>query len=169
MILKHSVYKDNDFFPELIFSHVWLGRESELATLTYASLAKRLFWADYTLRTGKLRKCSVKESTCQWRRCKRRVFNPWVRKIPWRRKWQPTPELWPGKSHGQRSLGGLQSIELQRVRRDWSDWTPTQETYNLNILKTRLHPATSRVTFYVLLWFLLTVYLTCYLTWQFTM
>ena len=29
-----------------------------------------------------------------------------VRKIPWRRKWQPTPVLWPGKSHGQRSLVG---------------------------------------------------------------
>ena len=27
-----------------------------------------------------------------------------VRKIPWRRKWQPTPEFLPGKSHGQRSL-----------------------------------------------------------------
>ena len=36
-------------------------------------------------------------------RCK---FNPWVRKVPWRRKWQPTPALLPGKSHGQRSLEG---------------------------------------------------------------
>ena len=33
-------------------------------------------------------------------------FNPWVRKIPWRRKWQPTPVLFPGKFHGQRSLMG---------------------------------------------------------------
>ena len=31
-------------------------------------------------------------------------FNPWVRKIPWRRKWQPTPVLLPKKFHGQRSL-----------------------------------------------------------------
>ena len=30
-------------------------------------------------------------------------FNPWVGKIPWRRKWQPTPVLLPGKSHGQRT------------------------------------------------------------------
>ena len=29
---------------------------------------------------------SSKESTCQWRRCKRHRFDPWVRKIPWRRK-----------------------------------------------------------------------------------
>ena len=33
-------------------------------------------------------------------------FNPWVGKIPWRRKWQPTPILLPGKSHGWRSLAG---------------------------------------------------------------
>ena len=33
-------------------------------------------------------------------------FDPWVRKIPWRRKWQPTWVLLPGKSHGQRSLVG---------------------------------------------------------------
>ena len=30
-------------------------------------------------------------STWQYRRCKKHGFNPWVRKIPWRRKWQPTP------------------------------------------------------------------------------
>ena len=33
-------------------------------------------------------------------------FDPWVRKIPWRRKWHPTPVLLPGKSHGLRSLVG---------------------------------------------------------------
>ena len=33
-------------------------------------------------------------------------FNCWVRKIPWRREWQPTPVLLPGKFHGQRSLEG---------------------------------------------------------------
>ena len=38
--------------------------------------------------------------------CWRPRFNPWVGKIPWRRKWQPTPVLLPGKSHGQRSLVG---------------------------------------------------------------
>ena len=50
--------------------------------------------------------CSGKESACQCRRCKRHVFDPWVGKIPWRRKWQPTPGLLPGESHGQRSLAG---------------------------------------------------------------
>ena len=36
--------------------------------------------------------------------CGRPGFDPWVGKIPWRRKWQSTPVLLPGKSHGQRSL-----------------------------------------------------------------
>ena len=38
--------------------------------------------------------------------CRRLGFDPLVRKIPWRRKWQPTPVLLPGKSHGQRNLVG---------------------------------------------------------------
>ena len=49
---------------------------------------------------------SDKESACHCRICRRRRFNPWVRKIPWRRAWQPTPVFLPGESHGQRSLGG---------------------------------------------------------------
>ena len=44
-----------------------------------------------------------KESTC---RCRRLRFDPWAGKIPWRRKWQPTPVFLPGKSHGQRILVG---------------------------------------------------------------
>ena len=36
----------------------------------------------------------------------RLVFDPWVGKIPWRRKWQPTPVFLPGKLQGQRSLVG---------------------------------------------------------------
>ena len=45
-----------------------------------------------------------KEPTCRWRRLKR--FDPWVRKISWKRAWQPTPVFLPGESHGQRSLEG---------------------------------------------------------------
>ena len=46
---------------------------------------------------------SGKESACQCRRCR---FSPWVKKIPWRRKWQTTPVFLPGKFHGQRSRVG---------------------------------------------------------------
>ena len=49
---------------------------------------------------------SDKEPTYQWRRPKRCKCNPWVRKIPWRRAWQPTPVFLPGESHGWRSLAG---------------------------------------------------------------
>ena len=45
----------------------------------------------------------VKEFTCKGRR---RIFHPWVGKIPWRREWQSTPVFLPGESHGQRSLVG---------------------------------------------------------------
>ena len=56
--------------------------------------------------TGPPRWLSRKEYTCHCRRCKRYGFDPWIGKIPWRRKWQPTPVFLPGESHGQRSLKG---------------------------------------------------------------
>ena len=43
------------------------------------------------------------------RRLRRHKFDPWVRKIPWRRKWHHTPVFLPGKFHGQRSLAGYSS------------------------------------------------------------
>ena len=52
---------------------------------------------------------SGKEPACQCRRCKTREFDPWVRKILWRRKWQRTPVFLPGESPGQRSLAGYSS------------------------------------------------------------
>ena len=65
---------------------------------------------------------SGEESTCQRRRC---WFDPWVRKIPWRRKWQPTPVFLPGKFHGQRSLVGYsprghkESDTTEHEQKDW--------------------------------------------------
>ena len=52
---------------------------------------------------GLPRGCTGKESACWCRRC---GFDPWVGKIPWRRKWQPIPAFLPGKSHRLRSLAG---------------------------------------------------------------
>ena len=46
---------------------------------------------------------SGKEPTWQ---CRRPGFDPWVRKISWRREWKPTPVFLPGESHGLRSLAG---------------------------------------------------------------
>ena len=57
---------------------------------------------------------SGKESPCQ---CRRLRLHSSVGEISWRRKWQPTPVLLPGKFHGQRSLvGGLQTTRSERVR-----------------------------------------------------
>ena len=49
---------------------------------------------------------SGKEPPCQCKRPKRREFDPWIRKIPWKRIWQPIPLFLPRESHGQRSLPG---------------------------------------------------------------
>ena len=48
-------------------------------------------------------------------------LDPWVGKIPWRRKWQPTSVFLSGKSRGLRSLIGysLQPMGSQRVGHDW--------------------------------------------------
>ena len=62
-----------------------------------------------------------KESACQCRRCKKRTFSRWVRKIPHRRGWPPIPVFFPGELHGQRSLGRLQSTGSQS-QTGLSDW-----------------------------------------------
>ena len=61
-----------------------------------------------------------KEPTCQCRRRKKCRFDPQVRKIPWRRAWQPTPVFLPGESHGQRSLVGCDP----QVRNSWTQLKP---------------------------------------------
>ena len=61
---------------------------------------------------------SGKEPICQCRR-HRLGFDPWVRKIPWRRKWQPTPVFFPSESYGQEEPGGLQSIGSHRKGHNW--------------------------------------------------
>ena len=67
---------------------------------------------------------SGKESTCQ---CKRHGFNPWVGKIPWSRKWQPSLVFLPGKFHGQRSLVG------------YSPWGPKESDMTQQLNSNRSH------------------------------
>ena len=55
--------------------------------------------------------------------CWRPRFDPWVGKIPWRRKWQPTPVLLPGKSHGWRSMVGYSPWGLKESDTTKSDFT----------------------------------------------
>ena len=77
-------------------------------------LATILYLHVYDINTGFSEGSVGKESACN----ARDVFDPWMGKIPWRRKWHSTLIFLPGESHGQRKLGGLQSIGSQRVRHD---------------------------------------------------
>ena len=55
-------------------------------------------------------------------------FDPWIRKIPWSRKRKPTPILFPGKVHGQRSLAGCSPWGCKE-----SDWTLISDVKHLSL------------------------------------
>ena len=75
---------------------------------------------------------SGKESACQYRRYKRHKFSPWVKKIPWRRKWQPTPVTLPGKFQGQRNLVGYSPWGHKEL--DMTEWL-SSHTAHMFLLK----------------------------------
>ena len=83
--------------------HVWLTPHNEPTPSICQSCLRSPFalflWIEYKC-IGLPWWLSGKESTCH---CRRHGFDPWVRKICWR-KWQPTPVFLPGDFHGQRSL-----------------------------------------------------------------
>ena len=62
--------------------------------------------------------CCDEKPTFRFMRHKRPGFDPWVVKIPWRRKWHPTPVSLPGKFHGQRSLDDCSPWGRRRVGHD---------------------------------------------------
>ena len=98
----------------LYFAHITTPKASLPALLQVMTQAFRLLCLLSLLHSmahygGFPGYASGKEPACQCRRRKRRGFDPWVGKMPWRRKWQPTPVLLPGESHGQRSLVGYSS------------------------------------------------------------
>ena len=64
---------------------------------------------------------SGKEPACQCRKHKRLRFDLWVREIPCRRKWHPTPVFLPGEFHGQRSLAVYSPQGCTESEHDWSD------------------------------------------------
>ena len=94
------------FFPESLFFTILMSADIALVT-EYLSfyfdntfilnvqatlfLPPGIFTWIHTFSGGLPRWLKVKESICQCRRHGRRGFDPWVWKIPWRRKWQPTP------------------------------------------------------------------------------
>ena len=77
---------------DMSLSKLWelvMNREACYATVHEVAKSSLRDWTD-----------SGREPTCQCRRRKRYGFKPWVRKILWRRAWQPTPVFLPGESHG---------------------------------------------------------------------
>ena len=80
---------------------VWLGWVTELTAWLVLSKSLEIGLASPHVALRLPRCLSCKEPTCQ---CRRPRFNPWVGKIPWRRKWHPIPVLLPGKSHEHRNL-----------------------------------------------------------------
>ena len=69
---------------------------------------------------------SGKEPACQFRRCKRHEFDPWVRKSPWRTKWQCTPSKYSCLENPMDR--GAWPATVHRVTKGWiwvSDWTHT--------------------------------------------
>ena len=54
----------------------------------------------------KLRAALVAQMVKHLPQCRRHRFDTWVRKVPWRKEWLPTPVFLPGEFHGQRSLVG---------------------------------------------------------------
>ena len=76
-----------------------------------------------------------KESAYQCRRHRRCRFDPWVRKILWRRKWQTTPVFLSGNFHGQRSLVGPWGCKESDMAEQWSTHSTRQEVKETQGLK----------------------------------
>ena len=91
-----------------------------LKIISFVSYRPETLWGRCHMFYTKSGGTSNNESTCHSRRCKRHRFYPWVGKIPWRRKWPPTPVFLPGESPWTEEPGGLQSMGLQRVGHDWA-------------------------------------------------
>ena len=98
---------------------------SLLVEWVFFSFVQLIFFFFFCL--GLSRWCR-KEFIWQCSRHRSRVFDPWVGKIPWSRKWQPTPGFLPEKSHGQRSLGYSYSPCSCSIRHSWAH-THTLQAY----------------------------------------
>ena len=94
-ILRHSLW------GSMVLTTLWFQLMIMISDFFLPDL-----WESNFLLWGLPRRHSGKESACQFRRHRRYQLDPWVKKIPWSRKRQPTPVYLPGKFHRQRSLAG---------------------------------------------------------------
>ena len=87
---EEQIMSDSCLYPRMLHSTWYLRSTQKVFFITVLDSGQGLPWC-----------LSSKEFTFQ---CRRRRFDTRVGEIPWRKKWQPTPILLPGESHGQRSL-----------------------------------------------------------------
>ena len=106
-IRKHQFFSvQSSLWAQLSHPHMTIGKIIALTMHTFVGKEMSLLFSTLSrFVMGLLRWHNGKESTCQCRRCSKCGFEHWVWKIPWGRKWQPTPVFLSGKLHGQRSLG----------------------------------------------------------------
>ena len=95
----HSGHRDGEQHGDFQIQIIWIPRLS-MALLSCTFFFFLLF---FKFLGGLPDGSNGKASACS---CRRPGIHPWVGKIPWRRQWQPTPVLLPGKSHVRRSLVG---------------------------------------------------------------
>ena len=107
-----------------LFVTLWTVAYQALLSMGFS---RHEYWSGLPcpLPRGFLGVASGKEPACQ---CRRPGFNPWARKIPWRRKWQPTPVFLLGYSHRQES-GRLQSMGSKESDRTEA----TEHTHSFSI------------------------------------
>ena len=114
---------------------VWKGMEC-VSEYPKKLLFKRWGWVPLEMDLNFFESCYIggasgEEPTCQCRSRKRRRFDPWVGKIPWRREWQPTPVFLSGESLWTEEPGRLQSTGSQRVGHDWNNLAHAHISYVL--------------------------------------
>ena len=80
----------------------------------------RLKWLSSSSSSLSLWASLVAQTSSICLKSRRPGFNPWVRKIPWRMKWQPPPVFLPGKSQGRRSLVGYSPWGRKEL--DTTEW-----------------------------------------------
>ena len=111
------------------------GKESKMTIILY--LLSKVKDLNFLLKC--YRGLSGQESTCQCRP----GFNPWVGKIPWRRKWQPSPVFlripWTEEPGGLKSMGSQESVTTEHRHTHTHTQTHTR-TFNPPLMDTKLQP-----------------------------
>ena len=92
-----------------------------------------MYLLDFQRSKGLPWQLSSKESACQ---CRRHALDPWIREIPWRRKWQPTPLFVHGEFHGQKGLVGYSPQGHKRAGQNLA----AEQQQEVKSLKSRFLP-----------------------------